>query len=219
MATDHDHSHQHANGHGEMSELSDMQLRVRALETILTEKGYVDPAALDQIVENVETKIGPHIGARIVARAWVDPEFKRRLLEDATEAVNSVAGFDPVAAHLIAVENTPQTHHMVVCTLCSCYPWSVLGLPPVWYKSAPYRSRTVIEPKGVLADFGVALPPETEIRIWDSTAETRFLVVPMRPEGTEDWSEEQLAQLVTRDSMIGTGLPKTPADMAREAAP
>jgi len=219
MATDHDHSHQHANGHGEMSELSDMQLRVRALETILTEKGYVDPAALDQIVENVETKIGPHIGARIVARAWVDPEFKRRLLEDATEAVNSVAGFDPVAAHLIALENTPQTHHMVVCTLCSCYPWSVLGLPPVWYKSAPYRSRTVIEPKGVLADFGVALPPETEIRIWDSTAETRFLVVPMRPEGTEGWSEEQLAQLVTRDSMIGTGLPKTPADMAREAAP
>jgi nitrile hydratase len=219
MATDHDHSHQHANGHGEMSELSDMQLRVRALETILTEKGYVDPAALDQIVENVETKIGPHIGARIVARAWVDPEFKRRLLEDATEAVNSVAGFDPVAAHLIAVENTPQTHHMVVCTLCSCYPWSVLGLPPVWYKSAPYRSRTVIEPKGVLADFGVALPPETEIRIWDSTAETRFLVVPMRPEGTDGWSEEQLAQLVTRDSMIGTGLPKTPADMAREAAP
>ena len=218
MASDRGHSHQdHA--HGEMSELSDMQLRVRALETILTEKGYVDPAALDQIVENVETKIGPHIGARVVARAWVDPEFKRRLLEDATEAVGSLAGFDPVAAHLIAVENTPQTHHMVVCTLCSCYPWSVLGLPPVWYKSAPYRSRTVIDPKGVLSDFGVALPPETEIRIWDSTAETRFLVVPMRPEGTEGWSEEQLAQLVTRDSMIGTGLPKTPADLAREAAP
>jgi len=206
-----------------MSELSDMQLRVRALETILTEKGYVDPAALDQIVENVETKIGPHIGARVVARAWADPEFKRRLLEDATEAVNSLAGslagFDPVAAHLIAVENTPQTHHMVVCTLCSCYPWSVLGLPPVWYKSAPYRSRTVIDPKGVLADFGIALPPETEIRIWDSTAETRFLVVPMRPAGTEGWSEEQLMQLVTRDSMIGTGLPKTPTDLAREPVP
>jgi nitrile hydratase subunit alpha len=218
MASDRGHSHQdHA--HGEMSELSDMQLRVRALETILTEKGYVDPAALDQIVENVETKIGPHIGARVVARAWVDPEFKRRLLEDATEAVGSLAGFDPVAAHLIAVENTPQTHHMVVCTLCSCYPWSVLGLPPVWYKSAPYRSRTVIDPKGVLSDFGVALPPETEIRIWDSTAETRFLVIPMRPAGTEGWSEEQLAQLVTRDSMIGTGLPKTPAELAREAAP
>ena len=216
---DHHHDHGHDHHDHDHSELSPIELRVRALESILTEKGYVDPAALDQIVENVETKIGPHIGARIVARAWVDPEFKRRLLEDATEAVNSVAGFDPVAAHLIAVENTPQTHHMVVCTLCSCYPWSVLGLPPVWYKSAPYRSRTVIEPKGVLADFGVALPPETEIRIWDSTAETRFLVVPMRPEGTEGWSEEQLAQLVTRDCMIGTGLPKTPADMAREAAP
>ena len=215
MSADHDHSHQHA--HGEMSELSDMQLRVRALETILTEKGYVDPEALDQIVENVETKIGPHIGARIVARAWVDPEFKRRLLEDATEAVNSLIGFDPVAAHLIAVENTPQTHHMVVCTLCSCYPWSVLGLPPVWYKSAPYRSRTVIDPKGVLADFGVALPPETEIRIWDSTAETRFLVVPMRPEGTDGWSEEQLARLVTRDSMVGTGLPRNPAEVVAEA--
>ncbi len=202
-----------------MSELSDMQLRVRALETILTEKGYVDPAALDQIVENVETKIGPHIGALIVARAWVDLEFKQRLLDDATAAVNSFAGFDPVAAHLIAVENTPRTHHMVVCTLCSCYPWSVLGLPPVWYKSAPYRSRTVIDPKGVLADFGVKLPPDTEIRIWDSTAETRFLVIPMRPAGTEGWSEQQLAELVTRDSMIGTGLPKLPEETAREAAP
>ena len=170
-----------------------MQLRVRALETILTEKGYVDPAALDQIVENFETKIGPHIGARVVARAWVDPEFKRRLLADATEAVNSVAEFDPVAAHLIAVENTPQTHNVVVCTLCSCYPWPVLGLPPVWYKSAPYRSRTVIDPKGVLADFGVTLPSGTDIRIWDSTAETRFLVVPMRPAGTDGWSEERLA--------------------------
>jgi nitrile hydratase len=222
MATDHEHanhehSHGHAHGPEQMSELSDLQLRVRALETILTEKGYVDPAVLDQVVENVETKIGPHIGARVVARAWVDPEFKRRLLEDATEAVNSVAGFDPVAAHLIAVENTPRTHHIVVCTLCSCYPWSVLGLPPVWYKSAPYRSRTVIDPKGVLADFGVALPEETEIRIWDSTAETRFLVVPMRPEGTEGWSEEQLARLVTRDSMVGTGLARSPDELAGEA--
>jgi len=152
------HTHDHD------SELSEMQLRVRALETILTEKGYVDPAALDQIVENVETRIGPHIGARVVARAWVDPDFKRRLLADATEAVNSVAEFDPVGAHLIAVENTPQTHNVVVCTLCSCYPWPVLGLPPVWYKSAPYRSRTVIDPKGVLADFGVSLPPDTDIR-------------------------------------------------------
>jgi nitrile hydratase len=217
MAEDpHSHSHEHGSDHG--SELSDLQLRVRALETILTEKGYVDPAALDQIVENVETRIGPHIGARIVARAWVDADFKRRLLEDATEAVNAMAGFDPVAAHLIAVENTPQTHNIVVCTLCSCYPWSVLGLPPVWYKSAPYRSRTVIDPKGVLADFGIELPAETQVRIWDSTAETRFLVLPMRPEGTDGWSEEQLAALVTRDSMVGTGLPKSPAEMKAEPA-
>ena len=203
MAEDpHDHDHG--------SELSEMQLRVRALETILTEKGYIDPAALDQIVENVETRIGPHIGARIVARAWADPEFKRRLLEDASEAVNAMAGFDPVAAHLIAVENTPQIHNVVVCTLCSCYPWSVLGLPPVWYKSFAYRSRTVIDPKGVLADFGVNLPATTDIRIWDSTAETRFLVLPMRPAGTDGWSEEQLAALVTRDCMVGTGLPVSP---------
>jgi len=209
-----DRTHDHDHG----SELSEMQLRVRALETILTEKGYVDPAALDQIVENVETKIGPHIGARVVAHAWVDPEFKRRLLADASEAVNSLAGFDPVSAHLIAVENTPQTHNIVVCTLCSCYPWSVLGLPPVWYKAAPYRSRTVIDPKGVLADFGVTLPSEMEVRIWDSTAETRFLVVPMRPAGTEGWSEEALAALVTRDSMVGTGLPKSPEENQAEAA-
>ncbi len=208
-----DHTHDHG------SELSEMQLRVRALETILTEKGYVDPAALDQILENVETKIGPHIGARVVARTWVDAEFKRRLLADASEAVNSLAGFDPVAAHLIAVENTPQTHNVVVCTLCSCYPWSVLGLPPVWYKSAPYRSRMVIDPKGVLAEFGVTLPAGTDIRIWDSTAETRFLVVPMRPAGTEGWSEDRLATLVTRDSMVGTGLPKSPGENRTGAAP
>jgi nitrile hydratase len=218
MAADHDHSHQHAHGPEQMSELSDLQLRVRALETILTEKGYIDPAALDQIVENVEIKIGPHIGARVVARAWVDPEFKRRLLEDATEAANSLGFVSPVGSHLIALENTPQTHHMVVCTLCSCYPWEVLGLPPVWYKSAPYRSRAVIDPKGVLAEFGAALPQETEIRIWDSTAETRFLVLPMRPEGTDGWSEEQLATLVTRDSMVGTGLPKKPNEAAGGAA-
>lgn len=204
--------------HSHGSELSEMQLRVRALETILTEKGYVDPAALDQIIENVETRIGPRIGARVVARAWVNPEFKRRLLADATEAVNSVGGFDPVAAHLIAVENTPQVHNIVVCTLCSCYPWSVLGLPPVWYKSAPYRSRTVIDPKGVLAEFGVTLPPGTDIRIWDSTAETRFLVLPMRPSGTEGWSEEALATLVTRDSMVGTGLSKLPESDKAEPA-
>lgn len=211
MPADAQHPHDH-------SELSEMQLRVRALESILTEKGYVDPKALDQIIENVETKIGPHIGARIVARAWVDPAFKHRLLADATEAVNALAGFDPVASHLIAVENTPRTHHIVVCTLCSCYPWSVLGLPPVWYKSFAYRSRGVIDPKGVLAEFGVTLPPETEIRIWDSTAETRFLVLPMRPAGTAGWSEEQLAALVTRDSMVGTGLAKSPPEPTTGAA-
>jgi nitrile hydratase subunit alpha len=211
MSDDHAHPDDHAHG----SELSEMDVRVRALETILTEKGYVDPAALDKIVEAFETRVGPHNGAWIVARAWIDPEFKRRLLVDATEAANSLGKLDPVANHLIAVANTPDTHNLVVCTLCSCYPWSVLGLPPVWYKSAPYRSRAVIDPKGVLADFGVTLPPETEIRIWDSTAETRFLVVPMRPAGTDGWSEERLATLVTRDSMVGTGLPKSPAEVTR----
>ena len=203
----------HVHDHG--SELSDMQLRVRALETILTEKGYIDPAALDAIVEACETQIGPHNGARVVARAWVDPDFKRRLLEDASEAANSLGHVSPVGAHLIALENTPEVHNLVVCTLCSCYPWEVLGLPPVWYKSAPYRSRAVIDPKGVLSDFGLKLPDQTKVRIWDSTAETRFLVLPMRPEGSAELSEEQLAELVTRDSMVGTGLPKSPAEVKR----
>lgn len=212
MAEEH-HGHAHGAAHG--SELSDLQLRVRALETILTEKGYVDAAALDRIVEECETKIGPHNGARIVARAWTNPDFKRRLLDDASAAANSLGHESPVGAHLIALENTPRTHHLVVCTLCSCYPWEVLGLPPVWYKSAAYRSRAVIDPKGVLAEFGVKLPPDTEIRVWDSTAETRFLVVPMRPEGTDGWSEADLARLVTRDSMVGTGLPKSPKEIAR----
>ena len=208
----HTHSHSHAHGSGEVSELSDLQLRVRALETILTEKGYIDPAALDAIVEACETQIGPHNGARIVARAWTDPEFKKRLLEDASEAANSLGHVSPVGAHLIALENTPDQHNLVVCTLCSCYPWEVLGLPPVWYKSAPYRSRAVIDPKGVLSEFGLKLPEDTKVRIWDSTAETRFLVLPLRPEGTDGWSEEQLAELVTRDSMVGTGLPKSPTE-------
>jgi len=190
-----------------------MQARVRALETILTEKGHVDLATLDLIVEAYETRIGPRNGARIVARAWVDPAFKRRLLADATEATNALNMVSPVGAHLIAVENTPATHNIIVCTLCSCYPWEVLGLPPVWYKSAAYRSRAVIEPRAVLADFGVTLPPDTHIRVWDSTAETRFLVLPMQPPGTDGWSEARLAELVTRDSMIGTGLPLA-ADIA-----
>ncbi len=213
MPDEHTHSHDHPHG----SELSEMDARVRALETILTEKGYVDPAALDRIVEAFETRIGPKTGARIVARAWADPDFKHRLLADATAAVNSLGHVSRVGSHLIAVENTPQTHNLVVCTLCSCYPWEVLGLPPVWYKSAPYRSRAVIDPKGVLADFGVTLPPGTEIRIWDSTAETRFIVVPICPAGTEGWSEEHLADLVTRDSMIGTGLAKAPHQTASAA--
>ncbi len=191
-----------------------MQLRVRALETILTEKGYVDPATLDSIVEAFETRIGPRIGARVVARAWSDPEFKRRVLENATAAVNALGHTTPVGSDLIAIENTTKTHNMVVCTLCSCYPWEVLGLPPVWYKSAPFRSRAVRDPKGVLADFGVTLPDETAIRIWDSTAETRFIVLPMRPDGTDGWTEEQLAALVTRNSMIGTEVARRPHDVA-----
>jgi nitrile hydratase subunit alpha len=199
------HRHNHRDDHGDHgSELSEMQLRVRALETILTEKGYVDPKALDAIIDAYETKVGPHIGARVVARAWADADFKRRLLADAAAAVEEL-GFAR-ANHLIAVENTPRLHNIVVCTLCSCYPWDMLGLPPVWYKSFAYRSRTVMDPRGVLADFGVSLPADTEIRVWDSTAETRYLVVPMRPDGADGWDEERLASLVTRDSMIGAGL-------------
>jgi nitrile hydratase subunit alpha len=216
--TVHQHTHRHGHDHGDHdhgSEVSEMQLRVRALESILTEKGYVDPKALDLIVDAYETKIGPHIGAGIVAKAWADPDFKRRLLDDATAAVATLGVASGSAVHLVAVENTAQRHNVVVCTLCSCYPWEVLGLPPVWYKSAPYRSRTVIDPRGVLADFGVTLPAETEIRVWDSTAETRFIVVPMRPAGTEGWSAERLAALVTRDSMIGTGFALTPAELAK----
>jgi nitrile hydratase len=200
----------HDEHHGHGSELSEMTLRVRALETILTEKGYVDPAALDLIVETYETKIGPRNGAKVVARAWSDPAFKHALLEDATKAVATIGYASRVGDHLVAVENTPKLHNMVVCTLCSCYPSDLLGLPPIWYKSAPYRSRAVRDPRGVLADFGVSLPEGTAIRVWDSTAETRFLVVPMRPAGTDGWDEERLAALVTRDSMIGTGLAKRP---------
>ena len=204
---DDDHPHEH-------SELSETELRVRALETVLTEKGYIDPAALDAIVEAYENKVGPRNGALVVARAWSDPAFRQALLKDATAAVATLGHVSRVGDHLVAVENTPQRHNMIVCTLCSCYPWEVLGLPPVWYKSAPYRSRAVRDPRGVLADFGVSLPKATEIRVWDSTAETRFLVLPMRPPGTQGWSEERLAQLVTRDSMIGTGVAKRPDEAA-----
>ena len=204
----------HEHDYDEGSHLTEMDLRVRALETILVEKGYIETAALDRIVELYETKIGPHIGAQVVAKAWSDPAFRRALLEDASKAVANLAQVGNVGEHLIAVENTPQVHNMVVCTLCSCYPTDVLGLPPTWYKSFAYRSRVVKEPRAVLADFGVTLPVETEIRVWDSTAETRYLVVPMRPARTEGWSEEKLAKLVTRDSMVGTGLAKKPSEVA-----
>ncbi|GAB3772361.1 nitrile hydratase subunit alpha [Ramlibacter monticola] len=199
----HPHPHEH-------SELDATELRVRALQTILLEKGYVEAGALDAIVESYQTRIGPRNGARVVAKAWSDPDYFDWLLRDATAAVASLGYTGRQGEHLVALASTDQVHHIVVCTLCSCYPWPVLGLPPVWYKSAPYRSRAVRDPRGVLAEFGVALPPEREIRVWDSTAEVRYLVIPQRPPGTEGMSEEQLAALVTRDSMIGTGLPNAP---------
>jgi nitrile hydratase len=187
---------------------------VRALESLLVERGYVDPAALDALIETYETRVGPRNGARVVARAWADPAYRARLMSDATSAIAEFGYTGRQGEHMVAVENTPEVHNMVVCTLCSCYPWSVLGLPPVWYKSPPYRSRAVADPRGVLAEFGVTLPSGTEVRVWDSTAEMRYLVIPMRPEGTEDLDEERLADLVTRDSMIGTGLALAPGSPA-----
>jgi nitrile hydratase len=203
---EHDHGHD-AHGH---SHLSPMEARVRALETILTEKGLIDPAALDAIIETYETKIGPRNGARVVARAWSDPAYAARLRADATSAIAELGYGGRQGEHMVALFNDESEHHLVVCTLCSCYPWSVLGLPPVWYKSPPYRSRAVIDPRGVLAEFGVDVPVERTVRVWDSTAELRYLVVPQRPAGTAALSEEALADLVTRDSMIGAGLALTP---------
>jgi nitrile hydratase len=187
-----------------------MDLRVRTLESLLVEKGYVDPKALDALIETYETKVGPHNGARVVAKAWADPQYRKWLLEDATAAIASLGYSGRQGEHMVALENTERVHNMVVCTLCSCYPWPVLGLPPVWYKSAPYRSRAVIDPRGVLAEFGVNLPDDVEMQVWDSTAEIRYLVLPLRPEGTDGWTEDRLTALVTRDSMIGTGLAKVP---------
>jgi nitrile hydratase len=201
------HGHDHG---GERSELGDMDLRVRALQTVLVQKGYIDPAALDAVIDAYETKIGPRNGARVVARAWIDPSFRDWLLADATAAIASLGYTGRQGEHMVAVENTESRHNMVVCTLCSCYPWPVLGLPPAWYKSAAYRARAVKDPRGVLRDFGVALPDAMQIRVWDSTAEVRYLVIPQRPSGTEGMGEDELAALVTRDSMIGTGLPRTP---------
>jgi nitrile hydratase len=201
---EHDDEHQHGS-------LSTTELRVRALETVLTQKGYVDPAALDELIDTYQTKIGPRNGARVVARAWCDAEFRRRLLEDATAAIASLGFSGRQGEHMMAVENTPEQHNLVVCTLCSCYPWPILGLPPTWYKSAPYRARVVKDPRGVLGDFGVHLPETVRVRVWDSTAEVRYLVLPQRPAASEHLSERELANLVTRDSMIGTGLPLKPA--------
>jgi nitrile hydratase subunit alpha len=212
----HDHRHDHsAHGPTGDSQLSPIELRVRALETILTEKGYVDPAALDALVEAYATRIGPQNGARVVAKAWTDANYRRWLLSDATAAIASLGYIGRQGTHMVALENTPKLHNMVVCTLCSCYPWPVLGLPPVWYKSAPYRSRAVSDPRGVLRDFGVELAADTEIRVWDSTSEVRYLVLPMRPSGTDHFSEDELARLVTRDAMIGTGLAKSPSATRR----
>ncbi|AYZ20668.1 nitrile hydratase subunit alpha [Klebsiella pasteurii] len=201
-------SHKHDHDHTQPP--VDIELRVRALESLLQEKGLIDPAALDELIDTYEHKVGPRNGAQVVARAWSDPEYKRRLMENATAAIAEL-GFSGIQGEdMLVVENTPDVHNVTVCTLCSCYPWPVLGLPPVWYKSAPYRSRIVIDPRGVLAEFGLHIPESKEIRVWDSSAELRYLVLPERPAGTDGWSETQLIELVTRDSMIGTGVVSAP---------
>ncbi|TSE12652.1 nitrile hydratase subunit alpha [Mesorhizobium intechi] len=207
MSHDHDHD----------NELDPFAARVRALETILTRKGLIEPAAIDVIVDTYETKIGPRNGAKVVAKAWSDPDYADWLKRDATAAIESLSYTGRQGEHMQAVFNTEETHNLVVCTLCSCYPWSVLGLPPVWYKAPPYRSRAVIDPRGVLEEFGLTLPASTKIRVWDSTAELRYLVVSMRPAGTEGWSEERLAELVSRDAMIGTALAREPQQTRRPA--
>jgi nitrile hydratase len=198
-------SHDHDHGHDHQAVPSDLNLRVKALESLLVEKGLVDRAALDAVVDAYETKIGPRNGARVVARAWVDPAYKKRLLTDASAAIAELGYVGGQGEDMVALENGPKVHNLVVCTLCSCYPWPILGLPPVWYKSAPYRSRAVIDPRGVLREFGVEVADDVEVRVWDSTAEVRYLVLPERPAGTEQMTEEQLAALVTRDSMVGVG--------------
>jgi nitrile hydratase len=207
--SEHHHDHDHTDPP------SDLALRVRALESLLIEKGLVDPAAIDALIDAYETQVGPRNGAKVVARAWSDPAFKQWLLEDATAAIASMGYSGPQGAHMKVVENTPKVHNLVVCTLCSCYPWPVLGLPPVWYKSAPYRARGVADPHGVLKEFGTELSEGIEIRVWDSTSEVRFLVLPERPAGTEGWSEEELAALVTRNAMIGVETAKSPEDLGR----
>ena len=209
-ADDQDRNNDHDHDHGHQAVPSDVALRVKSLESLLVEKGLVDPAALDALVDTYEHKIGPRNGARVVARSWVDPAFKRRLLADATAAIAELGFGGAQGEHMRAVENTPTVHNLVVCTLCSCYPWSVLGLPPVWYKSAAYRSRAVIDPRGVLRELGLELPDHVEVRVWDSTAELRYLVLPERPAGTEGLSDQELAALVTRDAMVGVAKLTTP---------
>ncbi len=205
----HDHEHDHAREQG--SPLTETELRVRALESLLVEKGLVDPAALDALIDTYETKVGPRNGAAVVARAWVDPAYKARLLADGAPAIAELGYMGRQGEDMVVLENTPKVHNMVVCTLCSCYPWPVLGLPPVWYKSSPYRSRAVLDPRGVLRELGVAVADDVEVRVWDSTSEVRYMVLPERPAGTEGWSEAELAAIVTRDSMIGVAKVQAPA--------
>jgi nitrile hydratase len=207
--------HEHDHGHDHQVVPSDLTLRVKALESLLVEKGLVDPAALDALIDTYEHKVGPRNGARIVARAWVDPAYKKHLLADATGAIADLGYGGQQGEHMVVVENTPTVHNLVVCTLCSCYPWSVLGLPPVWYKSAPYRSRAVIDPRGVLREFGLELAEDVEVRVWDSTAELRYLVLPERPAGSETLTEEALAALVTRDAMVGVANVALPQEGVR----
>ena len=198
------HSHDHAHSHLP----SDPELRVKAVETLLLNKGLIDSKTLDELIDTYENRIGPKNGAKVVAKAWVDPEYKKRLLNDATSAIRELSYQGRQGENMVVVENTPEIHNVIVCTLCSCYPWPVLGIPPTWYKSDEYRSRTVREPRKVLLEFGLPLDPKVQIKVWDSTAEIRYLVLPMRPKGTENMNESELAELVTRNSMIGTGLPK-----------
>ncbi len=198
------HSHDHAHSHLP----SDPELRVKAVETLLLNKGLIDSKTLDELIDTYENRVGPKNGAKVVAKAWVDPEYKKRLLNDATSAIRELSYQGRQGENMVVVENTPETHNVIVCTLCSCYPWPVLGIPPTWYKSDEYRSRTVREPRKVLLEFGLSLDPKVQIKVWDSTAEIRYLVLPMRPKGTENMDESELSELVTRNSMIGTGLPK-----------
>jgi nitrile hydratase subunit alpha len=210
-AGSHVHGQDEGHGHEHQTVPSDPTLRVKALESLLTEKGYVDPAALDAVIDTYEHKVGPHDGARVIARAWVDPEYKKRLLANAPSAIAEISGMQPSQGdHIMVLENGPEVHNLIVCTLCSCYPFTVLGLPPVWYKSSAYRSRAVIDPRGVLREFGLAVSEDVEVRVWDSTAELRYIVLPERPPGTEKMSEDELAALVTRDSMVGVARASLP---------